>query len=548
MRSQVILSLLSTYFSTSRLSFLSGPSSKLSSGLKEVFSDDNQLPVNKSIAIVGAGSAGLAMLKTLTELPDETKQSLNFILFEEREDVGGIWLPDINIVHPPQLPETPLYPRLRTNTPVPTMTYPNVTFPPGTPLFPSHVHILAYLKRYASRFDLYDHIAFNHKVTEAKWLGTPYAGQWNLTVLNSNGTNETKIVDHLVVATGNNHIPRSPSWPGQDSWLRQSTDREILHSIYYKGPERYTNKTVLVVGGGASGRDASSQIYGVAQKVYVSLHHPSSLEIPPEIEIRPDISHFTNNTIVFVDKSQVKVDSVLLATGYQMRKPFLEAGDVMAIHPKTRFRQSNEDDRDDDITASSPTLTTNFKYIFPLHKHILSLCASHPPTALSFIGLPSGIANCPSDYAQGLFVTHVILYPNILPSRDEMLAELELQEQTIREHGLNPYEVGHRLLNGTSSEYQDDLVDFLRDKGVISPYTPKFVEQWRRDANYPYLRRGWIHIEDLGEADQWLEGVETEAEWADLMNRVDAWQHDWENENNISFVPDPLQFSYVDDY
>ncbi|GJJ08110.1 hypothetical protein Clacol_002318 [Clathrus columnatus] len=473
------------------------------------------LPVNKSIAIVGAGSAGLAMLKTLTELPDETKRSLNFVLFEEREDVGGIWFPDTSIVHPPELPETPLYPRLRTNTPVPTMTYPNITFPP---------------------------------VMEAKWLGTPYAGQWNLTILNSNGINETKVVDHLVVATGNNHIPHSPSWLGQDSWLRQSADHEILHSIYYRGPERYTNKTVLIVGGGASGGDISGQIYEVAQKVYVSLRHPSSLGIPPEVEIRPDISHFTNNTVVFVDNSQVEVDFVLLATGYQLRKPFLEAGDVMTIHPKRRFHRSNKDDDNDDVVTSSQTLTTNFKYIFPLHKHILSLCNSYPPTALSFIGLLRGTPICPSDYAQSLFVTHVILHPDILPSRDEMLNELELQEQKIREQGLDPYKIGHQLFNETTNDYQDDLVDFLRDKGVISSWTPKFVEQWRRDAKYPYLRRGWIHIEDLGEAEQWLKGVETEAEWADLMDRVNAWQHDWENKNNIPFVPDLLQFDYVDNY
>lgn len=176
-------------------------------------------------------------------------------------------LPNTNIVYPPKLPETPLYPRLRTNTPVATMTYPNFTFPPGTPLFPSHTHVLSYLQRYASQFHLYPHIAFKHKVTEATWVGTPLEGQWNLTILNAQGRNETKLVDHLVVASGNNHIPQVPSWPGQDSWLRQSPGREILHSIYYRYPEQYANRTVLVVGGGASGRDVSSQIFEVAQKV-----------------------------------------------------------------------------------------------------------------------------------------------------------------------------------------------------------------------------------------------------------------------------------------
>lgn len=43
----------------------------------------------KSIAIVGAGSAGLAMLKTLLDMPE--RNSWNIVLFEERENIGGIW-------------------------------------------------------------------------------------------------------------------------------------------------------------------------------------------------------------------------------------------------------------------------------------------------------------------------------------------------------------------------------------------------------------------------------------------------------------------------
>ena len=55
-----------------------------------------QLPplriVTKRIAIVGGGTAGLTMLKTLvTELPSETRQDWEIVLFEQRDDVGGIW-------------------------------------------------------------------------------------------------------------------------------------------------------------------------------------------------------------------------------------------------------------------------------------------------------------------------------------------------------------------------------------------------------------------------------------------------------------------------
>lgn len=87
MRLQVVFSLLSAFFSDD---WASGPLTRLKTPSVLGGGSDKNAP-NKSIAIVGAGSAGLAMLKTLTELPEETRRSLEFTLFEEREDVGGIW-------------------------------------------------------------------------------------------------------------------------------------------------------------------------------------------------------------------------------------------------------------------------------------------------------------------------------------------------------------------------------------------------------------------------------------------------------------------------
>jgi NADPH-dependent glutamate synthase beta subunit-like oxidoreductase len=49
----------------------------------------NVVHERKSIAVVGAGSAGLAMLKTLLDMPEHN--SWNIVLFEERENVGGVW-------------------------------------------------------------------------------------------------------------------------------------------------------------------------------------------------------------------------------------------------------------------------------------------------------------------------------------------------------------------------------------------------------------------------------------------------------------------------
>lgn len=45
----------------------------------------------KTIAIVGAGTAGLAILKSLLDLPEETRHGWNIVVFERRHDIGGVW-------------------------------------------------------------------------------------------------------------------------------------------------------------------------------------------------------------------------------------------------------------------------------------------------------------------------------------------------------------------------------------------------------------------------------------------------------------------------
>lgn len=152
------------------------------------------------------------------------------------------------------------------------MSYPGFPFLPRTPLFPRHEHVEAYHHRYATHFGLMPYIHFKHEVLEARWQGTPLEGVWNITVRDNLGDIHHHMFEHLVIASGNNHYPHVPSWPGEHEWLATNIPssgpkREILHSIYYKGPDRYINQSVLVVGSKASGQDIASQVLQVAKKV-----------------------------------------------------------------------------------------------------------------------------------------------------------------------------------------------------------------------------------------------------------------------------------------
>ena len=47
---------------------------------------------DKRIAIVGGGTGGIVMLKTLVDdLPRDITRTWEIVLFEQRDNVGGIW-------------------------------------------------------------------------------------------------------------------------------------------------------------------------------------------------------------------------------------------------------------------------------------------------------------------------------------------------------------------------------------------------------------------------------------------------------------------------
>ena len=244
---------------------------------------------------------------------------------------------------------------------------------------------------------------------------------------------------------------------------------------------------------------------------------------------KPRIAYFTNTSIVFEDGTSLEdVDSLILGTGYEFRIPFLSPphSSVLAVDPDTSFN-----------STTAPTLISNLRYVFPTHRHIFSLAPGIPPTALAFVGLPVLVANCPSDIAQSLLIAHAIANASVLPTREDMLDELVRREDGLRAQGLDPYYVGHRLVaeSETDHDYQDGLVEYLKDVGALPKDGRKFVEPWRRMGRRDsrLLGRAWERVKELGEEEHWLEGVETEEEWAALMQQLADWQRAYEEHSGL---------------
>ena len=58
---------------------------------EDIFRGIQSAKAPKSIAIVGAGSAGLSAMKTFFDVADSVEQSWRLVAFEQRRDVGGVW-------------------------------------------------------------------------------------------------------------------------------------------------------------------------------------------------------------------------------------------------------------------------------------------------------------------------------------------------------------------------------------------------------------------------------------------------------------------------
>lgn len=161
--------------------------------------------------------------------------------------------------------------------------------------------------------------------------------------------------------------------------------------------------------------------------------------------MKPRISHFTPDEIVFVDGSTIvsKQVTILLCTGYALLAPFLR------------------DLHEGPINSTPTSLTTNGLYIRPLHHAIFGVDTRLPRDAIAFISIPFFIANGPNAFIQvlesyctvifydtyegieqGLFLGHSFANPDFLPPVETALKELHDREEVSRAAGFEPFDNG----------------------------------------------------------------------------------------------------------
>ena len=195
------------------------------------------------VTIVGAGPAGVA---TAVALKD---RGIAPLLLERAEHVGASW--------------RSRYDRLRLNTGRQFSHLPGRRYPAGTPTFPTRDQVVEHLDRHAREPGI-----------ELR-LQTPVdridrrQGGWTVATA-SDGPIESR---QVVVATGYEHSPFIPDWPGRDRF-----GGSIVHSSAYRNPQPYRGQRVLVVGPGCSGMEIAHDLAtGGAAKVWLSARTPPNI-------------------------------------------------------------------------------------------------------------------------------------------------------------------------------------------------------------------------------------------------------------------------------
>jgi cation diffusion facilitator CzcD-associated flavoprotein CzcO len=308
------------------------------------------------VAVVGAGSAGLAAARALRV------RGLPYIQFERHDDVGGIW--DIDN------PGTPMYESAHFISSRDKSGFFDFPMPKTYADYPSRTEILEYTRSFADAFGLRAAIRFGTAVSGSEQQPD---GSWVLE------TSQGEVRACAVVCcTGVTWDPRMPDVPGH-------FDGDVIHSVRYRDPSRFVGRRVLIVGLGNSGADIACDAAPSADAAFISTRRgyhfipkfvagsPSDetewlpiwgerllyrvmrplvigdvrrwglpkpdhklFETHPllntqllhylqhgDITAKPGLARFDGDGVVFTDGSRERVDLVVFATGYDMSIPYV---------------------------------------------------------------------------------------------------------------------------------------------------------------------------------------------------------------------------------
>jgi putative flavoprotein involved in K+ transport len=194
--------------------------------------------------VIGGGPAGLATAAVLK------RRGIQATVLERSHNVGASWRKH--------------YDRLHLHTVRWLSNLPGYRFSTRHGRWVSRDGVIAYLERYARHHDLDVRTGVEVRSLERAGSG------WTLDT--STGAVHARFV---VVATGYNHTPVLPDWPGRDGFAG-----ELIHGQDYRNPDPYRGRDVLVVGSGNTGAEiAVDLVEGGAARVRIAIRTPPHVSL-----------------------------------------------------------------------------------------------------------------------------------------------------------------------------------------------------------------------------------------------------------------------------
>lgn len=246
----------------------------------------------KTVAIVGAGVAGLATARSLIA------QGMECTLFERSHCLGGVWSDgylNFGVQVQKELYEFPDWP-----------------LPEGTPDFTPGPDIQKYLVDFAEHFGITPHIRFDVTVTNIIERDGPGSG-WVLT----SQKNDQEIRDEfdlVIICIGlYSNVPNIPDFADPDSF-----NGEVIHNSKLKSSEQLKGKRVAVVGYGKSATDAAIESAGAARETHIIFrepHWPIPQKLAGILPFKWGLLHRMNSTLIPLYQNATSVEKIVHGLG-----------------------------------------------------------------------------------------------------------------------------------------------------------------------------------------------------------------------------------------
>src|SRR5918998_2493565 len=389
------------------------------------------------VCVIGAGSSGITAAKALLA------RGISFNTLEMNDRVGGNWAID----NPNGVSSA--YRSLHINTSRERMEYSDYAMPKSYPDFPKHTHIARYFNDYVDHFGLRERIEFETRVDHAD---RRHDGVWEVRVTGPGGE-ETREYDAVLVANGHHWDPRWPEPPFPGSF-----DGVEMHSHYYREPDDWHGKRIVVLGMGNSAMDIAVEASYVADTVFLAARRGAHV-VPKYIFGKPIDQIGASPRIPFSVRRRIIEGLLRVYQGtmeqYGLPKPdhrFGEAHPTISadllnrvahgeVHPKPNIERL-EGDRvrfaDGSVEPADVIVyCTGYRVTFPFFDERLISAPDndlplfkrtfHPDIDnVFFVGLmqPLG-AIMPIAERQGEWIGEHLTRRYALPPRSEMLADME---------------------------------------------------------------------------------------------------------------------------